>query len=902
MKHVRRSTGRRSLPSTTLLGRLRIRSKLNLLLGLPLVAVLLVATPFVITQANSAQDAQQVADNAGNAREVGGLIWEIQRERLLTGAFLASPHADSSPMEKQQRKVDDTIAQVRTSLGTTMSDEIASALTRLGALADLRQAAQRRGIAPDSVARTYHALVDGIIDALRLVQQQTSDAEGTRQLTSLDALLHGNEYGELRGMALIAAAVNRQTGQVLLDDGVAQSELFTERFVQQSDVQHAGLQVSVVEGDRAQAVNKLAGDLPDSKNATAVEAYANSALSAVAAQSGLRRTVQDRITSQITDTATGRASSAATVAWLIGGGAAALFVLVALLSVVVSRSIASPLRKLTDAATSVADLAETELARVSDTEEGAQQVEAPRLAAIEVNSADELGQLAVAFNRVQSTASGLVERQAVTRRNVSLMFANVAQRTQNLVGRQLALVDELERNEQDSRLLASLYRLDHLSTRLRRNADNLLVVAGSREENVLGSPTELATSLRSALAEIEDYQRVRISDMPSVVLSPVLSADMVLVFAELLENATSFSPPGTFVEVSTGFGADGSCTVIIVDHGIGMKPPQLAEENKRLVERERLDVAPTSVLGLFVVGRLARRHGLNVMLVPSPGGGITARVLVPPRLFNRPMPEPLPEPERVAQPVVAQRPQPVQPQQPPLAGVTTGRLPVPEVPAMAIPPARPIAGFSWFPDFERHTGELPVIRSTPKPAAEPVAVSVPAPPPMPQLRSNGGEARSGLRRRVVGAQMPGSAVVPTDSEKTQTAPPVPTRQPQHDPAAARDAFDGFQTAFAQAAATPEVTPPAPAPKPAPEPVPVPAAEEPEPAERAGLSRRIPGANLAPGLRNAPARGSSSGSMAGPTAPPAKRLRDPEAERASFDAFSSGIARAVDRDPTKESTR
>jgi signal transduction histidine kinase len=904
VKHVRRSTGRRSLPSTTLLGRLRIRSKLNLLLGLPLVAVLLVATPFVITQANSAQDAQQVADNAGNAREVGGLIWEIQRERLLTAAFLASPHADSSPMEKQQRKVDDTIAQVRTSLGANMSDEIASALTRLGALADLRQAAQRRGIAPDSVARTYHALVDGIIDALRLVQQQTSDAEGTRQLTSLDALLHGNEYGELRGMALIAAAVNRQTGQVLLDDGVAQSELFTERFVQQSDVQHAGLQVSVVEGDKAQAVNKLAGELPDSRNATAVESYANSALSAVAEQSGLRRTVQDRITSQITDTATGRASSAATVAWLIGGGAAALFVLVALLSVVVSRSIASPLRKLTDAATSVADLAETELERVSDTEEGAQQVEAPRLAAIEVNSADELGQLAVAFNRVQSTASGLVERQAVTRRNVSLMFANVAQRTQNLVGRQLALVDELERNEQDSRLLASLYRLDHLSTRLRRNADNLLVVAGSREENVLGSPTELATSLRSALAEIEDYQRVRISDMPSVVLSPVLGTDMVLVFAELLENATSFSPPGTFVDVSTGFGADGSCTVIIVDHGIGMKPAQLAEENKRLVERERLDVAPTSVLGLFVVGRLARRHGLNVMLVPSPGGGITARVLVPPRLFNRPMPLPLPEPEPVAQPVVEQQPQPVQHQQPP-AGVATGRLPVPEVPAMAIPPARPIAGFSWFPDFERHTGELPVIRSTPKPAAEPVAVSVPAPPPMSQLRGNGGggEARSGLRRRVAGAQMPGSAVVPTDSEKTQTTPPVPTRQPQHDPAAARDAFDGFQTAFAQGAASPEVTPPPPAPEPAPEPVPVPAAAAaPEPAERAGLSRRIPGANLAPGLRNAPARGSSSGSMARPTPPPAKRLRDPEAERASFDAFSSGIARAVDRDPTKESTR
>lgn len=931
VKHVRRGSGKRSLQSKTLLGRLRIRSKLNMLLGLPLAAVLLVATPFVITQASNAASAQATADAAGNAREVGGLIWELQRERLLTAAYLASPHSDPGQMQKQQKKVDDTAAQVRTSIGAGISDELSSALARLGSLPEVRQNALRRGIAPDVVARTYHSMVDAIIDSLRLAVQQTSDAEGTRQLVALDALLHANEFGELHGMAFIATAVNKQAGQKLLDDGAAQAELFVERFVQQADVDHAALEVSVVEGDTGRAVEALQGQLPDPKNASAVEAFATTALNTVSAQSGLRRTVQDRVTSQITDASASRADSAASLAWLIGGGAAALFALVALLSVVVSRSIASPLKKLTEAATNVADLAETELVRVSDTEEGVQR-QPIRLAEIEVNTADELGQLAVAFNRVQSTASGLVERQAVTRHNVSLMFANVAQRTQNLVGRQLALVDELERNEQDSRLLASLYRLDHLSTRLRRNADNLLVVAGSREENVLGSPMELATALRSALAEIEDYQRVRISDMPEVTVSSALGTDMVLLFAELLENATSFSPPDTFVEVSAAFGADGSCVVIIVDHGIGMKPPRLAEENQRLVERERLDVAPTSVLGLFVVGRLARRHGLNVILVPTPSGGITARVTVPPMSFSRPMSAALADPEPPPIPIPEPAPEPVYSPPPALGSVGSvappaGKLPVPEVPSVAIPPARPTAGFSWFPAFEGqevpqpvgqqppaavrafHTGEQPVIRS-PKPASEPVAVSGNA------VSGNGnrqtghlvgslgpkdGESRGGLRRRVAGAQLPGAAVVPTAGSTPAKTPEPPVRQPQHDPDAARDAFDGFQTAFASVAATPEVTPPPAEPAPAPEPAPVPAAA-PNPAgtERAGLTRRIPGANLAPGLRTT-TRANSQSTARPPAAPP-MRLRDPASDRASFDAFSSGFARAVDSDPTKESTR
>ncbi|MBP2319997.1 signal transduction histidine kinase [Kibdelosporangium banguiense] len=916
MKHLK-TPSRRGKKNTKLLGRLGIRGKLNLLLLLPLAAVLLVATPFVVVQANSAASAGSTADSARYTREVGGLVWELQRERLLTAAYLASPRSDSQAMERQQRKVDDTVSQVRSSLGDDLTEELASALVRVGSLNELRQGALARGVSVDSVARTYHAVVEAVIDSLRLVPQLTSDAEGTRQLTALEALLLSNEYGELEGMALIATAVNRTTGQIVLEDATQQAKMFTERFVQQADLEHAGLVVQVAEGPSALAVEALSAKMPtDSRNTTAVESFANEALNTVGAQSGLRRTVQDRVTSQITDAATARADSAQSVAWLVGGGAAALFALVAALTVVVSRSIANPLKKLTEAATDVAQLAESELVRVSDTEVVEQQV--PRLTEINVTSSDEIGQLAVAFNQVQSTAARLVERQAVTRHNVSLMFANVAQRTQNLVGRQLALVDELERNEQDSRLLERLYQLDHLSTRLRRNADNLLVVSGTRTDAGLGGPSLLANAMRSALAEIEDYQRVRLGDMPEVTLPSSLGSDLILVFAELMENATSFSPPDSFVEVSTTFTNEGACVVSIVDHGIGMKPAQLLEENRRLVDRERLDVAPTSVLGLFVVGRLARRHSLGVDLIPTHGGGITARLAIPPALFSRPMPAvPPPAARPVAQP---QAPVQAQAQAQP-------RVQMPGMPEMRIPPAQHNAGFSWFPD------DLAAVASSDAPITETPAPAPPAPTPPPVQEPApaqaaaapevASESRAGLKRRVAGAQLPGGASIPPPNKlgvpaavtpRPVAPPPPPAAPPKHDAAAARAAMDGFQSAFAKASATPPPplpdAPPAvqqpqaqqPAPKPA-QPVTTSVSGSlPAPLSRDGLTRRVPGANLAPGLRNT----KSSSPPLLRSAPKKYKARDPEAERASLDAFATGLARAlvpeeaVDTDPMKES--
>jgi len=846
-----------------IIDRLRVRGKLNLLLMLPMTAVVLVAVPFVGGQIQNATSATTTAEAANIARDLGALVWELQRERMIIAGYLADREAGDAALMLQHQVVTDSANHVRDTLDPNASEELANALVRLGSLAELRASARKRGAALDSVARAYHAVIEALIDSLRLVPQRSSDAEGTRQLTALDALLRANEESSLRGMALVAMAVNPQVGRDLLATSSAQSQMFTERFTQQADAEHAALVVLVDQGEAARRVEALAQRPPNANES--VPAFVRGVLTAVSAQADLRRLAQDKVIDEIAGAAAGRAAIARSTAWGVGSGTTVLLVLVIALAFVVSRSIANPLQRLTRAATTVADLTNAELVRVTDVEQTDEQP--PRLTAIDVVSGDEVGELAVAFNQVQSTAAMLLERQVVTRRNVSLMFANVAQRTQNLVRRQLALVDELERDEQNTRLLTKLYRLDHLSTRLRRNAENLLVVAGSRNENRIAAPTPLSTVLRSALAEIEDYRRVRLGTIYEATISAQLVPDLVLVFAELLENATLFSPPESTVDVHAVPSDDGWCEISIVDRGIGMTARRLAEENRRLVERERLDIAPTSVLGLFVVGRLARRHGLTVELVPTGSQGITARVGIPPSLHVR-----------------GASPVPIEASEIPIAA--------PRRPAIAaspeqivIPPIPVVAGaFAWF--------SKPPAPAQPAQPAEPTEPEVAAE----QLAAvaEQAEQRGALSRRVRGAQLPEAAL-----RQPEPRAPEPAVQSGsvHDPSAARTAMDVFQEAFARAALAP-VEPPTIAPStPAPlspppewpprEAPPTDAQPKDTPSQAASggrLTRRTPGASLAAEIREASRAGR----------PETVPQRDPEAERMTFEGYTAALAKAEEQ--------
>ncbi|MCE0761560.1 nitrate- and nitrite sensing domain-containing protein [Pseudonocardia kujensis] len=245
---------------------------------------------------------------------------------------------------------------------------------------------------------------------------------------------------------------------------------------------------------------------------------------------------------------------------------------------------------------------------------------------------DEVGQVARAFDAVHGQAIRLAADQAALQSNVSNMFVNLSRRSQALVERQLQLIEQLESNEQDPDQLSNLFQLDHLATRMRRNSENLLVLAGTDLAKRNVAPVPVVDVLRAAVSEIEQYQRVVVQPPPVATVAGRAASDLVHLLAELLDNATNFSPPDSQVVMSTTRAGDGSLLVEIADRGVGMADHELAEANQRLSSPAAVDVSASRRMGLFVVGRLANRHGLGIRLgggMTGGSGGLTASVTVP---------------------------------------------------------------------------------------------------------------------------------------------------------------------------------------------------------------------------------------------------------------------------------
>jgi signal transduction histidine kinase len=258
-----------------------------------------------------------------------------------------------------------------------------------------------------------------------------------------------------------------------------------------------------------------------------------------------------------------------------------------------------------------------------------EDVTVPRVEPVAVKTRDEVLDVSFALNRVQDTALGLAVEQAVLRRNMADSFVNLGRRNQNLLARQLDLITELENIEPSSDALANLFRLDHLATRMRRNAESLLVLAGVEPPRQWAQPVNINDVVRAALGEVEDYQRVAVRDVQPATVIGTVAADLAHLLAELIENALVFSPEDKAVEVRGKVEADGRYTLAIVDRGVGMTSEAMDASNRRLAGDESFTVAPSKYLGHYVAGNLAARHGIAVRLDPSPGRGITATVRLP---------------------------------------------------------------------------------------------------------------------------------------------------------------------------------------------------------------------------------------------------------------------------------
>ncbi|MER6013792.1 sensor histidine kinase [Streptomyces bluensis] len=253
-----------------------------------------------------------------------------------------------------------------------------------------------------------------------------------------------------------------------------------------------------------------------------------------------------------------------------------------------------------------------------------------RVVPIPITSTDEIGEVARAFDQVHREAIRLASEQALLRGNINAIFTNLSRRNQSLIEGQLTLITDLENNEADPDQLENLFKLDHLATRMRRNGENLLVLAGEEPGRRWDQPVPLVDVLRAATSEVEQYERIELSGVPEAEIHGRAVTDLVHLLAELLENATTFSSPQTKVRVTATRLPDGRVMIEIHDKGIGLTAEDFADINHKLANPPTVDAAISQRMGLFVVGRLSDRHGIRVQLRPSgEQAGTTSLVMLP---------------------------------------------------------------------------------------------------------------------------------------------------------------------------------------------------------------------------------------------------------------------------------
>jgi signal transduction histidine kinase len=417
---------------------------------------------------------------------------------------------------------------------------------------------------------------------------------------------------------------------------------------------------------------------------------------------------------------------------LVGGG---LFVTIA--AVILMGSFAGRLsRDITALAATAHHLADEQLPQLAERlRSGEEAVEVDGSALRPRTKVAEIAQATVAIASLQRTAVAAAADEASLRNGLKLVFVSLARRNQSLLQRQLRLIDALEQKAPNPAALADLFSLDHLTTRMRRHAESLTILSGAAPGRTWSEPVPVVDVIRGAMAEVEDYRRVTVLTSAEDAVAGPAVADMIHLLAELIENATLFSPSGTRVEVRAERVANGFA-VEIDDRGLGIEPDQLSEINERLAKPPDFDLANADRLGLFVGGKLAARHGVRVSLRPSPYGGTTAIVLMPSSIVvpvtekgTGPQPEAYPAigrpaglDRRPAEALALTGQRPAQPSPAPAGQPVT----TPDGPARA---SQPTAGnYRGLPRRTRQANLSPHLRDGPAATGSPEAGPAAAPP------------------------------------------------------------------------------------------------------------------------------------------------------------------------------
>ncbi|OAH13483.1 sensory histidine kinase CreC [Streptomyces jeddahensis] len=638
-----------------------IRGRVAIVLAVPTCLLLSLTGLGVADRAADWSAARDTVDQVGLLVRAQDLVRELQRERGLTNGLLGGAGKYRDDVDAQRVRTDDVLADVEAVLHEQSSDHptaattaLDDALTPLDGLATTRDEVDAGSADRARTLRFYTTAVTALIDA-ESAHMPAGDRRITDGLQALQALARATEAVALeRGSLNGVFAAGRFRTREYLD--------FTE--IRAARVAALDQYAELATPDQ-QAALDAAFDTAAARRATAYEKQAEggaagSALSVDASAwwstmtalvddlHGVQRQVGEDVRAHAADE-----GSTAThqLAGFLALGALILAVATAL-AVLAARSITRPLSALADQADAVArNRLPAAVRRIQ--EAGPDDIraldepvapETKKDAEAVPGSAREITRLAAALRNVERTAVGLAGEQAVLRRNTTESLASLGRRNQALLGRQLGLITTLESQELDPDALAELFELDHLATRMRRNAESLLVLAGAETPPRSWPGTVTMTEVvQSAVAEVEQYQRVQVPDLEQSRVRGHAVAELAHLLAELVENALVFSPPAQPVEIY-GWRDAGEYCLAIVDHGIGMSDEQLARANARLSGRESFLITPAGAaagraggtLGHYVVGRLAARLGAHVELRRSQGPGTTAYVALPTAIVQRP--------------------------------------------------------------------------------------------------------------------------------------------------------------------------------------------------------------------------------------------------------------------------
>ncbi len=622
-----------------------IRLRIYFLVAIPLVTMIGMLAYLVVTTVNNAVSMDRAPSLiSGTAVPAANFISLLQDERRAAVVYLARPTAANDQAydtaiaatdrgEQAFRQAMSSSATV-SSEGGTEAQEIGDLTGDLSQLGSIRSAVQHRQVTPLAAFTAYgDPIGDEPTLFLSEAESVTTDvpaagqslgiiatAQAREGLSEEDALLAGALAAHR--MSLAARGVfNRAAAQRQAYLGYADSVLNQANLA----AFNAQLDQSPADQQRLAAIEQaLAAGTPIARlgitpaawqalTGTLLTEYFNGGVSAAVAMMGV-----DHQTSH---------TAWVKVAVVSGAGLLGLLVTI-LVTTLVGRGIIRRLRGLERSALA---LAENQLpdviSRLRRGDDVDVSAEAPPLRV----GRDEIGRVGQAFHLVRQTAIGAAVDEARLRRGLNDVFRSLARRSQSLLHRQLALLDQMERRATDPEALDDLFRLDHLTTRMRRHAEGLVILAGAPPGRSWSSPVRMVDVMRGAIAEVEDYARVAVATRSQAALAGSAVADVIHLLAELIENATTLSPPYTSVRVSGDTVASGFA-IEVEDRGLGISPERLAELNERLASPPEFNPSDSEQLGLFVVSQLAKRHGIQVTLRASPYGGTAAVVLIPEHL------------------------------------------------------------------------------------------------------------------------------------------------------------------------------------------------------------------------------------------------------------------------------